>query len=254
MQQIQKFLKNVFEVKCQINQQSNPNGPVIQFAVWKIASMQKVLNQNFDEKYATKWKSWLQRRSNGKKIRINVIIQQLVKPFAQKRFKNYCSSLNIDIKAMDFTAFSVNAELIDSIDLLTYCPEASVEEEEDDNDVKSQSDQSYNNISVGESVGETTNNYSGYHHGVSTGHSEYRSHPYRDYGVRRLRHVKCERCGKCKHHCRCYYGQYGVQCSYYYQPYTVASPNLQSFYPQPIWQLTCSGQYVLLPAQYAAGN
>eukprot|EP01084_Bolivina_argentea_P207224 353607_1 len=78
-----RFIKNVLEVKCQINSQSNPGGPVIQFAVWKIPSMQNVLNRYYDEAFSTQWASWLSRTTpNGTKMRINSVVKEFMKPFA----------------------------------------------------------------------------------------------------------------------------------------------------------------------------
>ena len=53
-------MKNVYEVKCQINQQSNPGGPVIQHACWKISALQSLIYRKFDKSYGHKWRTWLE--------------------------------------------------------------------------------------------------------------------------------------------------------------------------------------------------
>eukprot|EP00484_Ammonia_sp_Unknown_P017991 CAMPEP_0197024614 /NCGR_PEP_ID=MMETSP1384-20130603/5127_1 /TAXON_ID=29189 /ORGANISM="Ammonia sp." /LENGTH=650 /DNA_ID=CAMNT_0042453025 /DNA_START=28 /DNA_END=1980 /DNA_ORIENTATION=- len=111
------FMKNIFEVKCQINSQSNPSGPVIQHACWKLSGLQRVLHQYFDKTYAAHWKDWLDTRMNGKKMRITSIIQQMVKPHAQKQWKNVCAMNDIDL---ELTEFSINMKDVQSMDLNQY--------------------------------------------------------------------------------------------------------------------------------------
>ena len=53
-------MKNVYEVKCQINQQSNPGGPVIQHACWKISALQSLVHRKFDRSYGNQWRRWLE--------------------------------------------------------------------------------------------------------------------------------------------------------------------------------------------------
>ena len=54
-------MKNIFEVKCQINQQSNPGGPVVQYACWKISGLQQVIHRYFDRTYGNQWRVWLSK-------------------------------------------------------------------------------------------------------------------------------------------------------------------------------------------------
>eukprot|EP01083_Nonionella_stella_P290397 988126_1 len=198
------FVKNMFEVKCQINSQSNPGGPVIQYAAWKIESMQQILNNYFDTTYVMKWDSWLRKKGcNGKKMRINTVIKQLVKPFAQKQFKEFIVSTD---RNMEFSEFCVEGSVIERMNLAQYFGE-------EDDDEKSQSDQSLNSNNNNMSVEENITNeimprhnnierdnisYNGYH-GVMDTHSDYRYHPY----AMHKKHIKCRKCGKCKHHCIC---------------------------------------------------
>ena len=60
-----KFLRNIFEISFQVNNMSNPNGPVIQNAVWKELSIQQAIHDYYDSSYHDKWSIWLQRVCNS---------------------------------------------------------------------------------------------------------------------------------------------------------------------------------------------
>ena len=51
----------MYEVKCQINQQSNPGGPVIQHACMKLGPLQALIYRKFDKTYGgNQWRIWLE--------------------------------------------------------------------------------------------------------------------------------------------------------------------------------------------------
>jgi len=111
-----KFLKSALEVKCQVDPSSDPGGPLIQWAAWKIESMQQLIHRRFDDSYSDQWDSWLrQTGSSGKKLRINDIIQRFVRRHAQDRFAEFCEEQHIQCDQTQFRVESIKEMTLSQI-------------------------------------------------------------------------------------------------------------------------------------------
>eukprot|EP01083_Nonionella_stella_P298089 1012056_1 len=114
-----KFVSCLLQVRCQLNQHSNPSGSLIQASCWKFKSFQDAITSSFDDSNSYTFGKWMNAKSEGKNMRIPQVVSKCIKKHADVEYQTFIQSIGITARN---TEFKVNKAMIDSVVMFSARP------------------------------------------------------------------------------------------------------------------------------------